>query len=145
MPKNGSTPGLDRLVLRWMTDMGERLGAERVGDALTGALAGVAKTRAVVDRNVASLFSLTGTPARREMDRMQERLDVLQNSVSNLSRRLDVLARAVDGGSAPRAKRAEKSASSSRKSASASAPGWTIPLSSAGVAGSSCSRPFRLR
>ena len=122
MAKNGTTPGIDRLVLRWMSDVGERLGAERVGDALTGALAGVAKTRAAVDRNVASLFSLTGTLSRREMERIQDRLDTLQNSVSNLSRRLDVLARAVDHGPmpAPRTKRAEKktSSSSSRKSPS---------------------------
>ena len=119
MPKNGSTPGLDRLVLRWMTDMGERLGAERVGDALTGALAGVARTRAAVDRNVASLFSLTGTPSRREMERMQERLDVLQHSVANLSRRLDVLARAMD---TPRSvKRTEKTAPASNRKSSSSA------------------------
>ena len=119
MPKNGSTPGLDRLVLRWMTDMGERLGAERVGDALTGALAGVARTRAAVDRNVASLFSLTGTPSRREMERMQERLDVLQHSVANLSRRLDVLARAMY--TPLSVKRTEKTAPASNRKSSSSA------------------------
>lgn len=123
MPKNGTTPGLERLVLRWMTDMGERLGAERVGDALTGALAGVAKTRAAVDRNVASLFSLASTPSRREYDRIHSRLDTLQTSVASLSRRLDVLARALDQPTSPspRAKRADKPPSaSSRKNASGS-------------------------
>ena len=121
MAKNGSTPGLDRLVLRWMSDMGERLGAERVGDALTGALAGVAKTRAVVDRNVASLFSIANGPTRREYERLHDRLDALQSSVSNLSRRLDVLARSMDHRTAPapRTKRADKPpTSSSRKSGS---------------------------
>jgi len=121
MAKNGTTPGLDRLVLQWMTDVGERLGAERVGDALSGALAGVAKTRAVVDRNVASLFSMTSSPSRREYERMYERLDALQNSVASLSKRLDVLARALDRGSAAkqRIKRADKpSASGSRKNSS---------------------------
>jgi len=123
MPKNGTTPGLERVVLRWMTDMGERLGAERVGDALTGALAGVAKTRAAMDRNVASLFSLASAPSRREYERMQVRVDALQTSVSSLSRRLDVLARALDSGPSPspRTKRADKpSSSSTRKSGSGS-------------------------
>lgn len=121
MAKNGTTPGLDRLVLQWMTDVGERLGAERVGDALSGALAGVAKTRAVVDRNVASLFSMTSSPSRREYERMHERLDALQTSVASLSKRLDVLARALDRGPAatPRGKRADKpSNSGSRKNSS---------------------------
>ena len=121
MAKNAITPGLDRLVLRWMTDVGERLGAERVGDALSGALAGVAKTRAVVDRNVASLFSMTSSPTRREYERMQERVDALQTSVASLNKRLDVLARALDRAPAatPRSKRADKpSSSSSRKNAS---------------------------
>jgi ABC-type transporter Mla subunit MlaD len=123
MPKNGTTPGLDRLVLRWMTDMGERLGAERVGDALTGALAGVAKTRAAVDRNVASLFSIAGAPSRREMERVQERLDALQGSVANLSRRLDVLARAVDHAPTPasRTKKTDKASSSSARKTSSGA------------------------
>ena len=123
MAKNGSsTPGLDRLVLRWMTDMGERLGAERVGDALTGALAGVAKTRAAVDRNVSSLLSIANGPTRREYEKMHDRLDALQSSVSNLSRRLDVLARSLDRGApAPRTTRADKPpTSSSRKSGSSS-------------------------
>lgn len=123
MPKNGTTPGLERLVLRWMTDMGERLGAERVGDALTGALAGVAKTRAAMDRNVASLLSLASTPSRREYARMQARVDALQTSVAGLSRRLDMLARALDNGPSPspRTKRADKpSPSTTRKSGSGS-------------------------
>jgi hypothetical protein len=121
MAKNETTPGLDRLVLRWMTDVGERLGAERVGDALSGALAGVARTRAVVDRNVASLFSMTSSPTRREYERMYDRLDALQTSVASLSKRLDVLARALDRAPAatPRTKRADKpSSSSSRKNGS---------------------------
>jgi hypothetical protein len=74
-----------------------------------------------VDRNVASLFSLTGTPSRREMERLQERLDALQNSVSNLSRRLDVIARAVDHGPAPTPRRAKKSSSSSSRKSTSSA------------------------
>lgn len=122
MAKNGATPGIERLVLRWMTDMGERLGADRVGDALSGALAGVAKTRAVVDRNVASLFSIASSPTRRDYERMQARLDALQTSVAGLSRRLDVMARALDRGTPPpRPKRADKPAqTSSRKSGSSS-------------------------
>ncbi len=123
MAKNQTTPGLDRLVLRWMTDVGERFGAERVGDALTGALAGVAKTRAAVDRNDATRLSIANGPSRREYEKLYERLDALQSSVASLSRRLDVLARSVDRGTTapPRTKRSDKpSASSSKKNGSSS-------------------------
>jgi hypothetical protein len=85
------TARLDQYVLRWMADMGDRLGAERVGDALSGAILGVARTKAVVDRNVASLFSLANIPSRAEYQRMMTRVDVLQNRVIDLNRRLDVI------------------------------------------------------
>ena len=85
------TARLDQYVLRWMTDMGDRLGAERVGDALSGAILGVARTKAVVDRNVASLFSLANIPSRAEYQRMMTRVDVLQNRVVDLNRRLDAI------------------------------------------------------
>lgn len=85
------TASLDKYVLRWMTDMGDRLGAERVGDALSGAILGVARTKAVVDRNVASLLSLARIPSRAEYQRMMTRVDVLQNRVIDLNRRLDAI------------------------------------------------------
>jgi len=85
------TASLDKYVLRWMTDMGDRLGAERVGDALSGAILGVARTKAVVDRNVASLLSLARIPSRDEYQRMMTRVDVLQNRVIDLNRRLDAI------------------------------------------------------
>lgn len=85
------TARLDKYVLRWMTDMGDRLGAERVGDALSGAILGVARTKAVVDKNVASLLSLANIPSRSEYQRMMTRVDVLQNRVIDLNRRLDAI------------------------------------------------------
>lgn len=85
------TARLDQYVLRWMTDMGDRLGAERVGDALSGAILGVARTKAVVDRNVSSLLSLANIPSRAEYQRMMTRVEVLQNRVIDLNRRLDAI------------------------------------------------------
>jgi hypothetical protein len=85
------TASLDKYVLRWMTEMGDRLGAERVGDALSGAILGVARTKAAVDRNVASLLSLARIPSRAEYQRMMTRVDVLQSRVIDLNRRLDAI------------------------------------------------------
>jgi len=82
---------LDKYVLRWMSDVRERLGAERVGDALSGAVLGVARTKALVDRNVASLLSLANIPSRTEYQRMMSRIDVLQNRIVDLNRRLDAM------------------------------------------------------
>jgi hypothetical protein len=85
------TARLDKYVLRWMSDMGGRIGADRVGDALSGAILGVARTRAVVDRNVASLLALANIPSRVEYQRMMTRVDVLQNRMIDLHRRLDAI------------------------------------------------------
>jgi RNA 3'-terminal phosphate cyclase len=91
------TARLDKYVLRWMSDMGERIGAERVGDALSGAMLGVAKTKAAVDRNVASLLALANIPSRAEYQRMMTRVDVLQNRIIDLTRRLDAISHGLAG------------------------------------------------
>jgi len=85
------TARLDKYVLRWMNDMRERIGTERVGDALSGAILGVARTKAVVDRNVASLLSMANIPSRTEYQRMMSRVDVLQSRIVDLNRRLDAI------------------------------------------------------
>lgn len=91
------TARLDKYVLRWMSDMGERMGADRVGGALSGAMLGVAKTKAAVDRNVASLLALANIPSRAEYQRMMTRVDVLQNRIIDLNRRLDAISHDLAG------------------------------------------------
>lgn len=113
------TASLDKYVLRWMTDMGDRLGAERVGDALSGAILGVARTKAVVDRNVASLLSLARIPSHAEYQRMMTRVDVLQNRVIDLNRRLDAI---TDNLAAANGRRGRKKAGSGKTTAVSTRP-----------------------
>ena len=91
------TASLDKYVLRWMSDIGERIGADRVGGALSGAMLGVAKTRAAVDRNVESLLSLANIPSRAEYQRMLTRVEVLQSRVIDLNRRIDAITQDLAG------------------------------------------------
>jgi hypothetical protein len=91
------TASLDKYVLRWMSDLGGRIGAERVGGALSGAMLGVARTRAAVDRNVESLLSLANIPSRAEYQRMMTRVEVLQSRVIDLNRRLDAITQDLAG------------------------------------------------
>jgi hypothetical protein len=91
------TASLDKYVLRWMSDLGERIGAERVGGALSGAMLGVARTKAAVDRNVESLLSLANIPSRTEYQRMMTRVEVLQSRVIDLNRRIDAITQDLAG------------------------------------------------
>jgi hypothetical protein len=113
------TARLDKYVLRWMSDVGDRLGAERVGDALSGAVLGMARTKAVVDRNVASLLSLANIPSRAEYQRMMTRVDVLQNRVIDLNRRLDAIAHDLTGANG---RRGGKKAAASKPAVSTTRP-----------------------
>lgn len=104
------TARLDKYVLRWMSDMRERIGTERVSDALSGAVLGVARTKAVVDRNVASLLSLANIPSRTEYQRLLSRIDVLQSRIVDLNRRLDAMTGDRAGGRRGRKKNSAKKA-----------------------------------
>jgi RNA 3'-terminal phosphate cyclase len=99
------TARLDKYVLRWMSDMGERIGAERVGDALSGAMLGVVRTKAAVDRNVASLLAMANIPSRAEYQRMMTRVDVLQNRIIDLNRRLDAISHDLAGANGRRGRK----------------------------------------
>jgi len=115
------TARLDQYVLRWMSDMRGRIGSERVGDALSGAILGVARTKAVVDRNVASLLALANIPSRAEYQRMVTRVDVLQNRIIDLQRRLDAITLDLTGGNGRKRRRKAPARSGTGKAAGADA------------------------
>lgn len=106
MSKPSSTQGLDRKLYAWVSEMSDRLGAERVSELLGATLVGAAKTKASLDKNIDNLLALANIPSRGDYQRMQQRLDSLQGSVMNLTRKLNSLAAELDGGAAtkPRAK-----------------------------------------
>jgi hypothetical protein len=96
--KNSQAEGLEKIVSEWMSQLGDRIGADRMVDVVTGAMAGVARTRRSVDRNVSALMSMANIPSRGEYERVHARLNAVQNSIRNLSRRLDDLNRQIEGG-----------------------------------------------
>jgi hypothetical protein len=85
------TAWLDKYVLRWMSDVGGRIGTDRMGDAVSGAILGITRTKAAMDRNVESLLALANIPSRAEYQRMVTRVDVLQNRIVDLQRSLDAI------------------------------------------------------
>lgn len=95
--KNSQAEGLEKMVSEWMSQLGDRIGADRMVDVVTGAMAGVARTRRSVDRNVSALMSMANIPSRGEYERVHARLNAVQNSIRNLSRRLDDLNRQIEG------------------------------------------------
>ena len=95
--KNSQAEGLEKMVSEWMSQLGDRIGADRMLDVVSGAAAGVARTRRSVDRNVSALMSMANIPSRGEYERVHARLNAVQNSIRNLSRRLDDLNRQIEG------------------------------------------------
>ena len=114
--KNSQTEGLEKMVSEWMSQLGDRIGADRMLDVVSGAVAGVARTRRSVDRNVSALMSMANIPSRGEYERVHARLNAVQNSIRNLSRRLDDLNRQIaDGQGTPKAQGARKAQASKAK------------------------------
>ena len=116
LSKSNSTDGLEKMLADWMADVGDRIGAERVTEAVSGALAGVSRTRKAVDKNVGALLAMANIPTMSEYRSMQARLSALQGSIRNLSRRLDDLNRQIEDSKKPARKRraATKSAGASK-------------------------------
>ncbi len=96
MSKPTSTQGLDSKLYAWVSEMSDRLGAERVSELLGATLVGAAKTKASLDKNIENLLALANIPSRGDYQRMQQRLDSLQGSVMNLTRKLNALAAGLD-------------------------------------------------
>lgn len=114
--KNSQAEGLEKMVPEWMSQLGDRIGADRMLDAVSGAVAGVARTRRSVDRNVSALMSMANIPSRGEYERVHARLNAVQNSIRNLSRRLDDLNRQIaDGQGTPKSQGARKAQASKAK------------------------------
>ena len=83
------------------------------------AVAGVARTRRSVDRNVSALMSMANIPSRGEYERVHARLNAVQNSIRNLSRRLDDLNRQIEGAQKTKGARKAPARKSKAKTGSA--------------------------
>ena len=75
-----------------ISDLVALVGEDRVRSVLGGALEQAARTKAAVDSNVESLLGLANVPSRSELLRLERKMDALQATVANLSRKVDSLA-----------------------------------------------------
>mgnify|MGYP001495883600 CR=1 FL=1 len=92
---------IEKRFYRLVSDLSSVLGAERVGDAIGEFLTGASKTKASVDRNLDTLLAMANIPSRADYRRLQTKLDSLQGSLMNLSRKLDRLQESVANGADP--------------------------------------------
>ena len=87
----GIKEDVEKRFYEFLSEVGDRVGAERLQQLVEGAITGAVRTKKVVDKNVESFLSLANIPSRREYERMRAKLDALQGSVLNLSRAVDDL------------------------------------------------------
>jgi hypothetical protein len=83
---------IDSGIYELLRDVGDRIGADRVGDVLSGLLDGAARTRDTLERNVESLLGYANIPSRSEYDALLRVVEGLTTSVERLSKRIDTLA-----------------------------------------------------
>jgi len=95
-----SREGIEKKVYGWVADVGDRVGADRLGNLFGGALTGVAKTKATLDKNLDALLAVANIPSRGDYRRMQSKLESLHGSVMSLSRTVEQLRAALANGSA---------------------------------------------
>ena len=82
---------VEKRFYEFLSEVGEKIGAERIEQFVENALTGAARTKKAVDKNVEALLSLANIPSRRDYDRMRAKLDALQGSIINLTRTVDDL------------------------------------------------------
>ena len=87
----GIKEDVEKRFYDFLSEIGDRVGTERVQQFVEGAITGAVRTKKAVDKNVESFLSLANIPSRRDYDRMRAKLDALQGSVMNLSRAVEDL------------------------------------------------------
>lgn len=88
---SGIREDVEKKVFQLLSDLGDRVGAERVQQFLEGAVTSAARTKKAVDKNVETLLAMANIPSRRDYDRVRSKLDALQASVVSLNRTVDDL------------------------------------------------------
>ena len=82
---------LEKKLYALAGELGQLLASERMAEALGELIAGAAKTKASLDRNIDGLLSMANIPTRAEYRRIETKIDSLQASVLSLSRKLERL------------------------------------------------------
>jgi hypothetical protein len=87
----GIREDVEKRFYEFLSEVGERIGSERIEQLVEGAITGAVRTKAKVDKNVETLLGLANIPSRRDYNRMRAKLDALQGSIINLTRRVEEL------------------------------------------------------
>jgi hypothetical protein len=88
---SGIREDVEKKFYEFLSELGERVNADRVQQFVEGAISGAARTKKVVDKNVETLLSMANIPSRRDYDRMRSKLDALQGSIVHLTRTVEDL------------------------------------------------------
>lgn len=78
----------------FVKEAGKVFGEDAVAGALAGVAQSMARTKAQVDSNVENVLSFANLPAKSDIERLATKMDALQRSVTNLSRKIDRLEKA---------------------------------------------------
>lgn len=87
----GIKEDVEKRFYEFLSELGDRVGTERVQHFVEGAITGALRTKKAVDKNMETVLSLANIPSRRDYDRMRAKLDALQGSVMNLTRAVEDL------------------------------------------------------
>jgi|GEM_PF-2032213 len=100
-----SDPKTQRSLFATLADLARVFGEDRVLGAAGQVFETVARTKAAVDDNVASLLGLANLPSRSEVDELRRQVEVLQASVAVLMRKLNRLSEDTGDKAAPHSRR----------------------------------------
>ncbi len=113
----------DRGLSDWLTELTDRIGADKVGELLGSAVTGVARTKATIDKNLDAVLAMANIPSRADYQKVQSKLDSLQGSIMSLSRTVEELRETLDGAAKPRATRRTAKTTTSAKAEAVEAAG----------------------
>lgn len=88
---SGIRRDVEKKLYGLLSELGDRVGAERVQQLMETAMSSAVRTKKAVDRNVDTLLSMANIPSRRDYDRMRLKIDALQGTILNLTRTVDDL------------------------------------------------------
>lgn len=103
-------PKSQRSIFTVLGNVASVLGEERVFGAAAEMIKTVARTKAAVDSNVATLLGMANLPSRSEVESLRNQLEVLQASVSTLTRKINKLIEETTDKAPPRPRRAARAA-----------------------------------
>ncbi len=84
-----------------LSELNRMVGEERVAGALGSLFDGVAGAKARVDANIETMLALANVPSSKELARLTRKVEALQRSVINLTRKVDELVATNGAGGTP--------------------------------------------